>query len=69
NTRKIIINLLLLLVPMSFLRKKIRYHLNHKFIPINKIDSLIETKIVSNINTYSNEYFIKENKNIYWGGA
>ncbi|MCR6579250.1 beta-1,4-N-acetylgalactosaminyltransferase [Campylobacter insulaenigrae] len=52
----------------NFLRnieRKLRTYFKHKFIPLNKIDSLIETNIVSSINNHSNEYFIQKNKDIY----
>ncbi|MCR6592937.1 Uncharacterised protein [Campylobacter insulaenigrae] len=56
----------------NFLRnieRKLRTYFNHKSIPLNKIDLLIETNIVSSINNHSNEYFIQKNKDIYGGGA
>ncbi|MBZ7934108.1 hypothetical protein H2269_01580 [Campylobacter sp. RM13744] len=51
--------------------KKLRQYIRHKItyhpiqISLNKVDKNIDINILTQINTYSNEYFIKLNKNIY----
>lgn len=55
--------------------KKLRQYIRHKItyhpiqIPLHKIDKNINTNILNQINTHTNEYFIKENKTIHGGGA
>lgn len=66
--RKNFINLLLVFIPISSLRKKIRHNLNNKLISLEKINSKLPKNILNQIQNHTNEYFYKINKNIYGGG-
>ncbi|WP_258108300.1 beta-1,4-N-acetylgalactosaminyltransferase [Campylobacter lari] len=60
--KKIIINILLLFIPISSIRKKIRKKVFTNVISIKKINSKLPKNIHQMINQYENEYFYKINQ-------
>ncbi|QOR01978.1 beta-1,4-N-acetylgalactosaminyltransferase [Campylobacter sp. 2014D-0216] len=64
KTREIIIKIFLFFIPISHIRKKIRFFLDNKIITLQKIDSVLNGNLAYKMNLFSNDYFLEVNKTI-----